>query len=160
MKRQLLIIALLFSLAGYEVPQPYVIPDGAYGVFQCTALETTITVPLYTAAGVGQEVVDAEDSALIRKYGQGKEICDHADSIIGDGVWNVNDMQVGSTAFLITPKSTIHYQCTAIYLCKQRKYDFTYNGKVIQPTKNDLVCISCAEDDGWVYLAYYKKLPN
>lgn len=158
MKRQLLIIAMLLSIAGYEVPQPYVIPDGAYGVFQCADLD--VTVPLYTAYGVGQEVVDAEDSALIRKYGQGMEIADHADSIIGDGVWNVNDMRVGSTVFLITPKATKHYQCTAIYLCKQRKNDFTYNGKVIQPAKGDLVCVSCAEEDGWVYLAYYKKLTN
>lgn len=154
MKRLILCIFLLYSLVGFEMPQRTVIPDGAYGVFQCPAIE--IDAPLYTAQGNDQDVVDAEDSALIRKWGDGLLVCDHADSAHGDAHWNVNDMTVGGAAFLITRDGVRCYQCTAIFLVKNTGHGYVYDGREITPKRNDLICLSCAVADGEEYLAYYK----
>lgn len=154
MKRIVFITILLFSLVGFEMPQRTVIPDGAYGVFQCPAIE--INVPLYMAQGNEQDVVDAEDSALIRKWGNGLAICDHADSVHGDAVWNVNEMRVGGSAFLITEDGVKCYMCTAIYMAENTGYSYVYRGQIIAPNKNDLICLSCASEVGKEYLAYYE----
>ncbi len=154
MKRFIPVILLLFSLAGFEIPRAAVIPDGAYGVFQCPAIE--ISAPLYTAQGNEQDVVDAENSALVRKWGNGLLICDHADSAHGDATWNVNRMQVGGAAFILTADRIQSYRCTAICLVENTGYGYTYHGRTITPGRSDLICLSCAGEDGKEYLAYYE----
>ena len=167
MKRTIAFILLLVCVLSvtvyaefFQIPQDAEVPEGAYGVWQCSAIN--VNVPLYTSkktTGARQKVVDKEDSALITTYGKGRLIADHYQSEIGEGMWEVNKMTVGEAAFLIRDgKPTLAYQCTAIWMCKQKRNNYQYNGKAIYPAKNDIVCVCCAEDDGWVYLAYFKYM--
>ena len=68
----------------------------------------------------------------------------------------MSEMKVGEPGFLITEDGTYIYQCVGICLAKQSSNKYHFAGVTIYPEKDDIVCISCAEDDGWVYLAYYK----
>lgn len=147
--RLLLVAALLSSLIGFEIPHATVIPDGAYGVFQFQDLDA----PLYTSYGTDQSVVDREDCALIRRWGDGILIADHAGSEHGDEEWRVEDFKVGVTGFIITPTETKAYRCTAIYLGEYEVYGYTYDGVVIKPHTSDLICVSCGRKDE-VYIAY------
>jgi len=148
-----LLTGTVFALNVYEIPQAVEIPEAAYGVFQVPCIGTSS--PLYEG---WQSVIDAEDSALILKYGRGWLIADHAYSEVG-GLWCVQNMQVGCGAFLIREgKPELCYGCTAIYLCRQDGNGFTYNGRSINPTKDGIICISCAEEDGYVYLAAFEYI--
>ena len=136
------------------IPQPTEIPDGAVGVWQVPALGTS--TPLYTSPGVGQDVVDQEDAGLIRSFGRGRLILDHADSRIPGGIWNVNGMTVGAPAFLIQKDRTLWYTCTAIWRAKQTAYAYWYNGaQICLQHSKDIMCASCTPTPGEVYLAYY-----
>lgn len=153
MRVRLFLLAFLFTLAGFEMPQRTVIPDGAYGVWQVPSV--SVNAPLYTSQGDDQAVVDAEDSALIRKWGDGTLICDHANSQHGDAAWNVNEFTVGEAAFLIRYDTVESYRCTAIYLARDTGRSYTYEGREIWPKKHDVICVSCAAEPGTVYVAYY-----
>ena len=151
-----ILAAVLSSLIGFEIPHTTVIPDNAYGIFQVPALE--IDVPLYTSTTeTGQEVVDREDAALIRGWGKGKAICDHADSQHGKAYWNVNEMQVGGSAFLITQDETLWYRCDMIARVKNTGtgYICTATGHSVTAQRDDVICLSCTDDDGEEWLAYY-----
>ena len=149
------IIILAMSLAAFAVPQAATIPDGAYGVWQVPSIETNSPVYAGTVQN-GQAIIDEENSALILDYGKGKAILDHAYSEVAGGTWDVSEMKVGEPGFLITEDGTYIYQCVGICLAKQSSNKYHFAGVTIYPEKDDIVCISCAEDDGWVYLAYYK----
>ena len=149
----------LFSALEAALPIPTEVPEGAYGVWEVA--ETGTRTPIYSAEGNGQVYVDRENAAAYIKWGEGRLIADHADSKVDGGVWNVNEHIVGGMAFLVRDgKPTKRYQCTAIYLCDDDGFRYLYNGKAIRPSKNDIICGSCASDKGHdtVYIAYYKYL--
>jgi len=135
------------------------IPDGAYGLWEVGCLKTSSVLykgNISTAAD--QRIVDREDSACWRTYGKGHAIYDHAGSEAGGGVWNVEDMTVGGIATLTTRKGTDYYLCTQISLCTQTKYVMRYDGVTYPCKKGDVLCVSCADEDKQVYVAYYKKI--
>ena len=152
--KRFLATALLMGVIGAQIPQETVIPDGAYGIWQCPSLCTNS--PLYWSEGTGQSIVDKPNAACIRWYGDGYLIADHANSTVDGGVWNVNDMRVGEDAFLITKDGIKRYECIAIYLVERQTYDYIWQGKAVRPKKHDIVCASCSIADGVDFLAYYK----
>lgn len=157
----LLLIALLFlwaayldgvvALASYDVE----IPDGAYGLWECPELGTY--TPLYFSDKKAQRIVDQRNSAVIRIYDDGLRISDHADSLLLGGRWNVNNMKVGGSAFLHKADGTQEYTCIAILLCDETHEKlYKFQGMDVHTAANDLICVSCANDDGsQVYVAYY-----
>ena len=155
----LLLAATAYALPeSYEIPMICEIPEGAYGVWQVPCLGTRS--PLYTSAGVGQDVVDAEKSALIRRFGKGYAIHDHAGSELGAGhFWNVEDMQVGCAGFLCREgRPEICYECTAIFLAQRNGSAYKCRGAKITLKSSEIMCLSCTEDDGWVYVAVFEKV--
>ena len=156
--RKLLTVALcllLMPLTGFEIPQETKIPEDAVGIWQVPELGTSS--PLYAGEQIGQEIVDREDSALIRSFGRGRIICDHLDSRVGGGIWNVGEMKVGSTAFLILPDRTLSYRCTAVWIVKDGAYSYTWNGAAVWPAHStDIMCASCAITEGENYLACFE----
>lgn len=148
------IVLLAVSLAAFAVPQAAVVPDGAYGVWQVPSIGTS--TPVYESeTRTGQEVVDEENAALIRERGKGWLVADHADSEVDGGIWNVNEMRVGEPAFLITEDVTYCYECIAICIVRNNGYEYSFMGIAIRPDKDDVICVSCALEAGYEYLAYY-----
>lgn len=148
------IVLLAVSLAAFAVPQAATIPDGAYGVWQVPSIGTS--TPVYESeTRTGQEVVDKENAALIRERGKGWLVADHADSEVDGGIWNVNEMRVGEPAFLITEDVTYCYECIAICIVRNNGYEHSFMGIAIRPDKDDVICVSCALEAGYEYLAYY-----
>ena len=143
--RLFLLAFLMASLVGFECPQPVVIPDGSYGVLQVPAME--LDLPLYTSGGNDQTVVDRDDSALIRRWGEGLLIADHAGSRHGDARWYVNAMQVGGTVFLVTRDETAAYHCTAILQGENTGTAYAYGGREIWPKHDQILCVSCGRDN-------------
>lgn len=158
MKTRLFVLALLMSsLIGFEVPRPVTIPDGAYGVLQVGEL----SAPLYTKLGTDQATVDREDCALIRKWGNGTLIADHAGSTHGNAEWRVNEWQLGMTAFVVTPTETKAYTVIALLYGQYGGTTYLFDNIPVYPHRNDLMCISCGRDQT-VYIAileYKGELP-
>lgn len=150
--------AYALALDIFEIPQNTDIPTEAYGVFQVPCIRTSST--LYESSpAYWQNVVDADDSALIKSYGYGLAIYDHSGSEAGRGIWEVEDMTVGCAAFLLREgKGETCYQCVAIYLAEQRENSYLCRGHAIQPQQDEIMCVSCAERDGLVYAAIFQKL--
>ena len=140
----------------YEIPQTVDYPVDCWGVWQVPCIGTRS--PLYTSDGLGQDVIDAENSALYQRMGKGYAIYDHAGSELNGGhIWAVEDMQVGCGGFLCREgKGEICYECTAIYLTEQRGNDYYWHNRAIRPEQDCLICVSCADEDGWVYVAYFE----
>ena len=152
-------LLLLTSALTFPCEAKTTIPKGAYGVWECSSIKTTsILYKGNISTKADQKIVDRENSACWRTYGKGHGIYDHAGSAAGKGVWSVEDMRCGGIATLTTAKTKTYYQCTAIYLAKQTKYVMKYDGETLACKKDDVICVSCAEDDGMVYVAYYKKI--
>lgn len=164
MKKLLSIIlwlAILSSATAYAdaiaVPSPVQIPDGAYGVWKVTSIKTE--TPLYeeTKDRTSKEIVDAENSGEIRNYGVGRLICDHAGSEVGSGIWHVEDMRVGDTAFLVTEDSTTQYECYMIVTVDYMKYYFAVDGVAQYPHRSsDILCASCSTKPKVEYLGFFK----
>ena len=74
------------NMSQFVIPRKCVVPSGAYAIWQIP--ELNITIPLYQARNriEAQKQVDKENSASIYKFGVGKIIADHADSIAGNGI--------------------------------------------------------------------------
>lgn len=160
----ILLTVLLLTVTVYALPEVYEIPMNVdypvdcWGVWQVPCLGTRS--PLYEAQPSGQQdVVDAENSALFQRYGKGYGIYDHAWSEVPGGFWCVEQMQVGCGGFLCREgKPEVCYECTAIYLAEQKANNYrTRNGNVTLAA-DEIMCVSCAEEDGWVYVAVFKKI--
>ena len=154
----LVLVALLtvavYALEVYEIPHTVEIPDGAYGVFQIPSIGTDS--PLYQGRDY-QGIIDDEDSALLYKYKRGWLVADHSGSEVGDGYWYVEDIRVGSGAFLIREgQPEIAYFCTAVYFCHQNGWNYAYHGQNVNPTANGMMCVSCSEVEDWVYVAVFE----
>ena len=161
----ILLAVMLMTVTVYALPEVYEIPMtvdypvDCWGVFQVPCIGTRS--PLYEATpSEWQDVIDADNSALIRRYAKGYAIHDHAGSVLNSGhLWRVEDMQVGCGGFLCREgKGEICYECTAIYLTEQRGNDFYWHNKAIRPEQDCLICVSCADEDGWVYVAYFEMV--
>ena len=155
--------AAVVLLACLPCAQPHAgkakLPKGAYGLWEVDVLGTVS--PLYKgniSTKADQAIVDRENSACWRTYGKGHAIYDHQLSEVGGGSWCVNLMEVGTYATLTTAKSKTYYQCTAIWLCSQTKYVMKYEGETVACRKGDVICVSCADEDKQVYVAYFKKV--
>ena len=145
-------------MVGTAIPQDAEIQDGAYGVWECETLGTK--TPVYSAEGSGQRFVDDENSAALVKFGEGYLLADHADSEVEGGIWNCNEIDVGSMGFMVRGDEIEMYQCTAVYLTEFVNNGYLYNGKSIRPEKSgDIIAGSCATPMGdMVYLAYFRFL--
>lgn len=148
---------ILCSSVAYAVtmalPSPVKIPDGAYGIWQVPSINTS--TPLYR--GTEKEIADAENSAIYRRYNIGWLICDHAGSEVGAGIWHVENIKVGDSAFLITDVSITEYYC---YLVEE--VDFTpkcylLDGVEQYPHRDtDIICASCSNRPKIEYLAFFR----
>lgn len=136
------------------------IPKGAYGVW--TVSSTKTVSPLYKSkantSAQNQKVVDKENGALWWAYSKGHAIVDHLDSEVGDGLWRVNEMHLDDLGVLTTKDGKTYYTCTAMYKATQTKFVYQYNKVTIQVAKGDIICVSCADDDGYDYVAYFKRI--
>lgn len=153
----LLLSVTVYALPGvYEVPAPNDYPVDCWGVWQVPCIGTRS--PLYEGKGIGQDVIDADNSALIRKIGKGYGIFDHAGSEITGHFWNVEEIKPGSGGFLCREgKPEVCYECTAVYLTQQVGNSYYYHGKTIVPGTG-IICVSCADEDGWCYVAVFEKV--
>ena len=138
-----------------------VFPKGAYGLWECPTIGTKSWLfqsPVNTLAQ-NQKVVDRENCALWWPYGKGHGVIDHADSEVPGGLWRVQDFSVDDNAALtLTDGTKKYYTCMGILRCKRGKKAYTWNEAAFAPlTKEDVVCVSCATNDGSeVYCAYFK----
>lgn len=153
--KRLFAMFILISLVGFEIPHTVDIPDGAYGAWQCPALGTSSL--LYEGNSTEwQSIVDEDNSALWMNYNGIHVIADHAGSEVGGGIWNVNDMSVGGLAFLIEKEATYEYRCYLIAEADHDGYCWKINNQPIRPYRaTDIMCESCAAEDGKVYVAFY-----
>lgn len=141
------------------MPLEVEIPDGAAGVWQVPIL--SINLPLYEATPIRwQETVDRDDCALIMPFGAGRQICDHADSKVGSGVWRVDEMRIDCAAYLITQDGIAKYKCYQIVRANNTGYAYLVDGIVIYPhCASDILCASCAIGDGSeVYVASFRQV--
>ena len=138
-----------------------VFPKGAYGLWESPTIGTKSWLfqsPVNTLAQ-NQKVVDRENAALWWPYGKGHAVCDHADSELPGGLWRVQDFSVDDNAVLTLPNGTKkYYTCLGVLRCKRRPKDYAWNNAPFAPLKrDDVVCISCATNDGSeVYAAYFQ----
>ena len=156
MRRIITLALLLASLIGFEIPHETTIPDGAVGVWECPSIGTT--TPLYWTEATGQDIVDREDSAAFRWYGKGRAVLDHADSRCGDGRWNINEIEVGSMAYLITEDATEQYRCTLVCLADVQGWSWVYDGHPIRIHSDEIICACCADDDTQNYIAIFERV--
>ena len=152
--KKLFTILLLFSLVGFEVPHNVTIPDNAVGVWECPSINTT--TPLYWAEGTGQSIVDRGNSAAYRWYSNGKAILDHQGSEAGGGHWDVNLIDVGSSAFLILPGKTEQYECVLVCRAEVSGSVWIYNGHTVRLNAGEIVCACCADTEAKNYLAIFE----
>lgn len=82
-----------------------------------------------------------------------------SDSYVGLGYWRVDEMQVGCGGFLCREgKPEAVYECTAIYLAEQKGDAYYWHGKKLAPGENEILCLSCADEDGWVCVAVFEYI--
>lgn len=136
-------------------------PNGSVGLWECPSIGTKSW--LYQSSSntltQNQKVVDRENCALWWPYGKGHGVIDHADSVVPGGRWRVQDISVDDNAVLTLPDGTKkYYTCMGMLRCKRGKRGYTWNGGNFAPLEtDDVVCVSCATNDGSeVYSAYFK----
>ena len=106
-----------------------------------------------------QAVVDKPDSALWWRYGKGYAVIDHSMSEAGAGLWDVSQLKIGDVATLTIDGKETMYVCIGTAYCRIRNNDYAFKGKAYAPmAKGDVVCLSCAEEDGYVYAAYFEPM--
>lgn len=150
--------AALFIAA--TVVTSLLVPEDCVGAWEVPAHH--VTALLYTselnARRSNQRVVDRANCALWWPYGRGHAVIDHAFSEAGAGLWCVEDFRIGDVATLTTGKGTEYYVCTGILLCRRRKRDYAFRDRAFAPGKGDVICLSCADEEGLVYAAYFERI--
>lgn len=155
----ILCTSLFAYAATISVPSAVKIPDGAYGVWQVPSINTS--TPLYreSAERSQQMNIDAENSAHFRRYGIGWLICDHAGSEVGAGIWHVENIRVGDSAFLITETETTEYYCYLVEEVDFTPQCFLLDGVAQYPHREtDIICASCSTRPKIEYLAFFKLI--
>ena len=160
MKRTICFLFAVAMLMCVPVSAKTTIPKGAYGVWEVNSIHTES--PLFKSKAnnsrENQRVVDRENCALWWNYSKGHAIVDHVYSEVGEGLWIVWEMHIGDIATLTTSKGKTYYECTALYKATQTKYVYQYEGETITVKKGDILCVCCADEDGFDVCAYFKKL--
>lgn len=148
------------DMAEFAVPRKCEIPKGAYGVWQVPDLD--IIIPVYSATNANaQKIIDNEQSATIRKWGVGRIIEYHLDSIgiNRKGIWNVGEFKPDTVGFLVTQKTTYRYK--AKFSCRAIRQNTCYmlDGVPQWPRyATDIFCISCVDGTAKeIYLAAFKQ---
>lgn len=154
------------NLSQFAIPRKCEIPQGAYGVWQVPELD--IMIPLYQGTNANaQKLVDKENCACIQKFGVGRIINDHAESVSMNkvGRWRVGEFVPDTQAFLVTKDVTYQYSCK--YVCRAYRHTHAYilDGQSIYPRyATDVLCCGCATADAKeVYIACFKyvgKMPT
>lgn len=109
-----------------------------------------------------QEIVDMKNTAYIKDYNLGvcRIICDHLNSQVTGGLWDVSKITVDSKAWLITKDGYEEYVCYMV--CKAKNYPTYYkvNGIILNPSEETEIWCSCCSKDGnsWHYVAMFKKV--
>jgi hypothetical protein len=154
------------SVSQFAIPRKCEIPAGAYGVWQVPDLN--VMIPVYSATNANaQKIIDDEQSATLRKWGVGRIIEDHLDSISMNhkGIWNVGEFKPDTVGFLVTAKTTycysVKFSCRAI----RQNTCFMLDGVPQWPRySTDIFCVSCTDGTAKeVYLASFKytgKIPT
>lgn len=147
-------------MTDFSIPRSVDIPVGAYGVWQIPALDIAIPVYQTSHKTQTQAVVDCETSASIRKWGAGRIIEDHLDSVglDGKGVWNVSEFKPDTAAFLVTQTVTYCYRSVLVCRCDRQSNCITLDGRPLWPMRQtNIVCVSCADSEGdELYYAEFK----
>ena len=141
------------------IPRKAEIPVGAVGVWQIPSID--VSIPLYQATNATQQsVVDAEDSAMLRRYGAGRVIVDHADSKAGSGKWELWQVSLKDVGVLIEPAKTLIYECVQLCIVDVQRTCYTFDGSSVYPRRaTDILCLSCVGNDSkHNYMAYFKQI--
>jgi len=147
------------NLGQFAIPRKTEIPVGAVRVWQIPSID--VSIPVYQATNATQQsVVDAEDSAMLRRYGAGRIIVDHADSKAGDGAWELWRVSLKDVGFLICPNKTLSYECIQLCIVDVQRSYYTFNGAAVYPHRaTDILCLSCVgRDSKHNYMAYFKQI--
>ena len=139
------------------VPSPeQEIPEESIGIWKVPSLKTA--TPLYTNEHVdAQDVIDAENSAVIGAYGVGMAILDHAGSKTGNGIWHVKDIKVDDVAWWVTEDNIEQYRCYAVVRATKDVATYFVKDEPVYPlSSTDIACVSCAVKAGDVYVALFK----
>lgn len=147
------------NLGQFAIPRRAEIPVGSVGVWQIPSID--VSIPLYQATNATQQsVVDAEDSAMLRRYGAGRIIVDHADSKAGDGAWGLWRINLKDVGFLIGPDKTLSYECIQLCIVDAQRSCYTFDGAAVYPHRaTDILCLSCVGSDSkHNYMAYFKQI--
>lgn len=147
------------NLSLFTIPRKCEIPNGAYGVWQVPELD--IMIPVYSATNAtAQKIIDDENSATIRKWGVGRIIEDHLESISMNhrGIWNVGEFKPDTVGFLVTPKTTYRYITKSVCRAIRQNTCYMLDGVPQWPRySTDIFCISCTDGTAKeVYLAAFK----
>lgn len=154
------------NMSAFAIPRKCEIPKGAYGVWQVPDLN--IMIPVYSATRANaQKIVDDEQSATIRKWGVGRIIEDHLDSVSINqkGIWNVGEFKPDTAGFLVTEKTTYCYMAKSVCRAIRQNTCFMLDGVPQWPRyTTDIFCVSCTDSTAKeVYLASFKytgKIPT
>lgn len=148
MKKLSFIIALILIISICPTASAIEIPDGATALIWIPCLN--IRMPIYTADQAHrQDVIDAEDSALLSHWGTAYEILDHfgSECVGSKGQWNIQKVFAGAYAFYYTKEHSYLYEC---YLTAMTEYDGNeyINGRLLSPHSSyDLMTVCCAGND-------------
>ena len=147
------------NMSQFVIPRKCVVPSNSYAIWQIPELD--IIIPLYQAKNKieAQKQVDKENSASIYKFGAGRVIADHAESIAGKGIWDIGQVKPDMLGFMIFKNGKIYkYVCNQVCRVMVHPTCYTLDGLSVYPKRTtDIICASCANDKGTEnYLAIFK----
>lgn len=155
-----LILAIILCISLCATASAIEIPDGATALIWIPCLN--IRMSIYTADQAHrQDVIDAEDSALLSHWGTAYEILDHfgSECVGSKGQWNIQKVFSGAYAFYYTRGHSYMYEC---YLTAMTEYDGNeyINGRLLSPHSSyDLMTVCCAgQDTHHHYVAVFRRL--
>lgn len=163
MKRlTILILTILMLLSICPCASAMEIPDGAYGVIwiPCLKIKMPVYTPEVNTVAIRQEIIDAEESAVIFNWGTAYQIGDHVFSkgLNGEGEWNLQKVFAGAYAWFYTIDGTYYLEC---YMTGKADYDGNeyLNGRLVTPcSSHDLLLHCCAEDSSHHLIAVFRRL--
>ena len=120
------------------------IPKGAYGVWSVPSLN--IQIPVYLKQNSKkQKIVDDKESALIDPWVNANQIADHFCSVglNGKGIWNMQQIMVGSDAYLTKEDGTYQYECYMTAIADVQPYGYTVGGRLLTPLSSLDILNTC-----------------
>lgn len=120
------------------------IPKGAYGVWSVPSLN--IQIPTYFKQNSKrQKIVDDKESALIDPWVNAYQIADHfcSTGINGKGVWNMQQIMVGTDAYFTKEDGIFQYECYMTALADVQPYGYTVGGRLLTPLSSLDILNAC-----------------